>query len=108
MMLYSSLEISVHQKITGSIDMCRDRSQQNTCGKRSILITPQRRNERSQAHVKLQMRVHFRIPKAKKQITIQPLESSSKIVGLWKFGLVLPMVSVLSVRVQTCSQPMVC
>ena len=62
-------------------------------GKRSILITPQRRLERNRrTNIHSQLRVHFRIPKAKKHRTLEPLPSSSRIVGMWKFGLVLPMV----------------
>jgi len=57
-----------------------------------ILITPFRRRERelNKKPDFAPMRVHFRIPKAKKQRSLQPIDSASKIVQLWFVGLLLP------------------
>ena len=68
-------------------------NKQRTNHPRPILITEQRRLERSlrpKAVIELQ-RVHFRLPKMKRSLRIlQPLESSAAAVQYWRRGMLLP------------------
>ena len=73
----------------------RTLDKQRTKHARSILITEQRRLERSlrpKAAIELQ-RVHFRLPKAKLPSLIwEPLDNSAKAVRIWSRCLLLPIV----------------
>jgi len=83
-----------HQKTSGPYRNSVEFGKQAGKYLRPIIISPQRRSEKKkitegQGH--LRTRVHFRIPKTKKQRSFAPIDGSAREIQMWLIAVLVPL-----------------
>ena len=82
-----------HQKASGPYSNSLEFGKQAGKSLRPILISPQRRSQKKiievQSHVR--KRVHFRIPKTKKQRSFAPIDGSAREIQMWLIAVLVPL-----------------
>ena len=82
-----------HQKTSGPYRNSLEFGKQACKSLRPILISPQRRSQKKitevQGHVR--KRVHFRIPKTKKQRSFAPIDGSAREIQMWLIAVLVPL-----------------
>jgi len=85
---------AIHQRTSGPYRNSVEFGKQAGISLRPILISPQRRSEKKkitegQGH--LRTRVHFRIPKTKKQRSFAPIDGSAREIQMWLIAVLVPL-----------------